>query len=804
MINFNTVNKANTAQSLLPDFTETADISGDSFQSIFNSFKENSSDFSNSIYSKKENSFSSYREKNSYSTYSDKNNYNEYRNEEKKYSKNNDKENYTAIERKEFRDDSPSSRNIKDTNTVKEQNVFEKKDIKSINSSKTSNNTENSANNIHQSNQNNMQEDSQDNTVSIKDILALLQTAAKVSNADISNDDNVVEDIKNIDLQAVLQDMDSTLSKLNISDDLKTQLRNIISSLENMSQSDLEQFAAYISVLSDDFNLSNINEENISLEEISDKILGNEKDKESLEKAYTVLEEKISQLNINENSKENIDADINKLKTNILSSRVKSEDNNISKIIDNISSLIDEAVNQSDLSDNSETLRLAKDILQAVQNAAKNMIMQPNQVEQQVVQSGSEVLDETVIINNKLSDDTILNIEAKLQETAELLTDTVNSNKANKTEVKQQETHSNIDTESLQETAELLTDTVNSNKANKTEVKQQETHSNIDTESLQESAELLTDTVNSNKANKTEVKQQETHSNIDTESLQESAELLTDTAVSDDIIAENKSVKENIKDVLKETIKDTVKQSDTVSVKDIQKEFKTANVEVTESLRGESAAKADIKANTVTFNETGKNLQNNLNQKEMMTGQNSAEENFSTSQSDKGNNFNYFLKSSAEAQAKYETLQSKEAQAPYNMKEPRDIERLVRTMQSSVNKGESKLTVVLTPENLGKLQIQLTESGGKVTAKFLSDNENSHKIIMAQSDLLKNQLSEKGIVIDNMEFAFNDAMSKQQTGEEHGRRASKQSQRNKGLKNQEEDLEVGTQVANNKSTGIYA
>ena len=793
MINFNTVNKANTAQSLLPDFTETADISGDSFQSIFNSFKENSSDFSNSIYSKKENSFSSYREKKSYSTYSDKNNYNEYRNEEKRYDKNDNKENYTAIERKEFRDDSPSSRNIKDTNTVKEQNIFEKKDIKSINSSKTSNNTENSANNIHQSNQNNMQEDSQDNTVSIKDILALLQTAAKVSNADISNDDNVVEDIKNIDLQAVLQDMDSTLSKLNISDDLKTQLRNIISSLENMSQSDLEQFSAYISVLSDDFNLSNINEKNISLEEISDKILGNEKDKESLEKAYTVLEEKISQLNINENSKENIDADINKLKTNILSSHVKSEDNNISKIIDNISSLIDEAVNQSDLSDNSETLRLAKDILQAVQNAAKNMIMQPNQVEQQVVQSGSEVLDETVIINNKLSDDTILNvdinntnkIEAKLQETAELLTDTVNSNKANKTEVKQQEAHSNIDAENLQESAELLTDTVNSNKANKTEVKQQEAHSNIDAESLQESAELLTDTVNSNKANKTEVKQQETHSNIDTESLQESAELLTDTAVSDDIIVENKSVKENLKDVLKETIKDTVKQSDTVSVKDIQKEFKTANVEVTESLRGESAAKADIKANTVTFNETGKNLQNNLNQKEMMTGQNSAEENFSTSQSDKGNNFNYFLKSSAEAQAKYETLQSKEAQAPYNMKEPRDIERLVRTMQSSVNKGESKLTVVLTPENLGKLQIQLTESGGKVTAKFLSDNENSHKIIMAQSDLLKNQLS-------------------QQNNDEQGRRTSKQTQKGKSFRSQEDDLEVGTEVANKKATGIYA
>lgn len=726
MINLNAGNKANTAQSLLPSFTETTDISGDSFQSIFNSLKENSSDISNSIYSKKDNSFLSYREKNSYSSYADKNNYNEYRSEEKRYDKNDDRENYSAVERKEFRDDSPSSRNVKDTNTVKEQNVFEKKDIQSMNSDKTSDNIEISINNINQSNQNNVQEDTHDNIVSIKDILALLQTTVKESNINISNDENAVENtndinLENIDLQAILQDIDNTLSELNISDDLKMQFKDIVSSLENMPQSDLEQFVDYIGVLSDDVNLSDINEENISLEEISNKILGSEKDKESLEKAYTVLEEKISQLNINESGKENVDVDVNvnQVETNISSSDIKSANNNISEIIDNISSLIDDAVNNLDLSDNSEKLGLAKDILQAVQNVAENIMMQSNKAEQQVIQSSSEVLDEVVVINDKLSNNTTLNLD-------------------------------------------------------------------------------------SNKPNKVEVKPQETLANIDTESVQETAELLTDTVVSDDISAENQALKENLKETVKETVKDTAKQSDTVSVKDIQKEFKTANVEVTESLRGESVAKSEMKATTVTFNETGKNLQNNLNQKEIMTGQNNAGENFSTTQSDKGNNFNYFLKSSAEAQAKYETSQSNQSQATYNMREPRDIERLVRTMQSSVNKGESKLTVVLTPENLGKLQIQLTESGGKVTAKFLSDNENSHKIIMAQSDLLRNQLSEKGIVIDNMEFAFNDAMSKQQTGEEHGRRASKQSQRNKGFKSQEEDLEVGTQVANNKSTGIYA
>ena len=101
MINFNTVNKANTAQSLLPTFSETADISDKSFQSIFDSVKDNSF----SPYSRKENSYSSYKENNSYSSYSDTKKYsdrasenkyskddNDYNRDDKRYS--NDKENY--------------------------------------------------------------------------------------------------------------------------------------------------------------------------------------------------------------------------------------------------------------------------------------------------------------------------------------------------------------------------------------------------------------------------------------------------------------------------------------------------------------------------------------------------------------------------------------------------------------------------------------------------------------------------------------------------------------------------------------
>lgn len=728
MINFNTVNKANTAQSLLPTFSETADISGESFQSIFDSVKDNSF----SPYSRKENSYSSYKENNSYSSYSDTKKYsdrasenkyskddNDYNRDDKRYS--NDKENYEAVERKVYRDDSHASRNMKNSNTIKEQNVFEKKDVKAMqnNQAGTGSNKDVISNQKTQSNQTTQLESSQAKTISIKDMLALLQTALK---------NNTTIEVAN-DEEAALENINTAVSELNISDDLKMQLQNIISSLENMNQSDLGQLVEYIGALSEDINIADINAENISLEEISEKILGTEMDSSLLEKAYTALQEKISEFT--NQSKDN--AEVNTENTEKLASLINDKSNN-TEIINNLSALIDEAVKKADLSSNNEKLELAKNIISTIKAAAENILSQSN-ISSNQISENTVTAEEMVLMNSEVSD-----------EAAQLL---------------------DTDTESKQSllNAETLAESSSEDMA--------------ESNNMQKLAEAADMAVEENINNK-----------------QSNEKLSQETA--------KETLKDTVKESAKDIVKDTIKQTDTVSVKDVQKEFKPANVEVTESLRGESNAKAEIKANTVNFSETGKNLQNNLNQKEMVMTQNNAGENFSASQNDKGNNFNYFLKSSAEAQAKYDTAQSKEAQAPYNMKEPRDIERLVRTMQSSVSKGQSKLTVVLTPENLGRMQIQLSESGGKITAKFLSDNENSHKLIMAQSDLLKNQLSEKGIVVDNMEFAYNDAMSKQQNNDEQGRRTSKQAQKGKSFGNREEDLEVGTEVANKKATGIYA
>ena len=741
MINFNTVNKANTAQSLLPTFSETADISDKSFQSIFDSVKDNSF----SPYSRKENSYSSYKENNSYSSYSDTKKYsdrasenkyskddNDYNRDDKRYS--NDKENYEAVERKVYRDDSHASRNMKNSNTIKEQNVFEKKDVKAMqnNQAGTGSNKDVISNQKTQSNQTTQLESSQAKTISIKDMLALLQTASK---------NNTTIEAAN-DEEAALENINAAVSELNISDDLKIQLQNIISSLENMNQSDLGQLVEYIGALSEDINIADINTENISLEEISEKILGTEMDSSLLEKAYTALQEKISEFT--NQSKDNAET-VESIENSEIITSLKSDSLNNAEIINNLSALIDEAVKEADLSSNNEKLELAKNIISTVKTAAENILAQAD-ISSNQISENTVTAEEMVLMNSEVSD-----------EAAQLL---------------------DTDTESKQSllNAETLAESSSEDMAESNNMQK-----------LAEAADMAVEENINDKLSKDTVK-----------------ESIKDTAKQSDMAVEENVNDKLSKDTVKESIKDTAKQTDTVSVKDVQKEFKTANVEVTESLRGESNAKAEIKANTVNFSETGKNLQNNLNQKEMVMTQNNAGENFSASQNDKGNNFNYFLKSSAEAQAKYDTAQSKEAQAPYNMKEPRDIERLVRTMQSSVSKGQSKLTVVLTPENLGRMQIQLSESGGKITAKFLSDNENSHKLIMAQSDLLKNQLSEKGIVVDNMEFAYNDAMSKQQNNDEQGRRTSKQAQKGKSFGNREEDLEVGTEVANKKATGIYA
>ena len=825
MINIKALDNTNNSQSLLPAFAENTDITGDSFKSLMEDMKEKNNLLSTSSSSnevdiksyREKNSVSSYSEKNSYTTYSEKNSVSPYSKQERtSYSEKNnnslyaeknnrydeDRQAYEAVENKSYNNENNNvgRKNRKEENNIEGKNVLEKKDVRNLGQSGQNNIQES---NVPQEEVIHVAEDYKQEEVSMKDLLLLLQTASKQA----STEGVSQEESENVDAGLMVEDLE-------ISDELKQILQNILETLKNLPQEDLAELSDYLNNASSNLELLNTQtmDEASILSKLTEALM-NGSDDESLDSALNVLKERIASLGqTNETSNIKVEQDIEgnqelqKVTADLENGNTKLDSEALSKLIDDIASLVDKAVNENE-STGSEKLTLAKDILSLIKDALKEGEANTNIAEEDNVEQSADLLNmdntaevlETDVINKNMqminagSETEVESVKVENVLVAENQKTSLSDLKATTTDVKNTASMPEKQTEDLAENV-LIAD----NEAEVTPDETQLTNTNNVKEDTKQSTPLKSETV----VNKNVNNSQEEIANMEViESSEEVIKSLNEESVQEAETDEVLTGKENSEKITK----DTAKQVETASLKDIKKEFKTANVEVSESLRGQAQEKIDAKANTVNLTDTSKGLSNNNAQKENIFMQNKAGENFSTNTQDKGNNFNYFLKSSSEANAKYETAQTKEAQTPYNVKDVRDIERLVRTMQSSVSKGQSKLTVVLTPENLGKLQIQLTETGGKITAKFLSDNEQSHKLIMAQSDMFKNQLSEKGIVVDNMEFAFNDTMSKGQNSDEHGRKAGRQSQqKGRNIRDNGDDLEVGTEVANKKTSGIYA
>ena len=146
----------------------------------------------------------------------------------------------------------------------------------------------------------------------------------------------------------------------------------------------------------------------------------------------------------------------------------------------------------------------------------------------------------------------------------------------------------------------------------------------------------------------------------------------------------------------------------------------------------------------------------------------------------------------------------------YDLKNSSDIGKLVKSIDQSILKGESKLTVNLYPEHLGKLEIQLAEVAGKMTAKFITESESSHKIMMSQTEALRNHLSEKGIVVDSMEFKFDDSSRQQQQQQQHQAENERRSAARNGINKKNENRDSSLERDNNinfrakAKPGIYA
>jgi flagellar hook-length control protein FliK len=105
--------------------------------------------------------------------------------------------------------------------------------------------------------------------------------------------------------------------------------------------------------------------------------------------------------------------------------------------------------------------------------------------------------------------------------------------------------------------------------------------------------------------------------------------------------------------------------------------------------------------------------------------------------------------------------QAKEDTRTMRWESIKDAANLSKLIQQAAQNGVNKLTVRLTPENLGRLEVQLTEIGGRIDAKIVANSQESRALLAASGDAIRQQLADKGIQINNMDFSFHDSLERQ-------------------------------------------
>jgi len=86
--------------------------------------------------------------------------------------------------------------------------------------------------------------------------------------------------------------------------------------------------------------------------------------------------------------------------------------------------------------------------------------------------------------------------------------------------------------------------------------------------------------------------------------------------------------------------------------------------------------------------------------------------------------------------------------------DPKSILKFADMLEVSKENGIKKLTIQLRPHDLGKMNVELIDQAGKISAKLMFENEGAKNLMMSQMEALKQQLAEKGIIVENMEFLF--------------------------------------------------
>lgn len=79
------------------------------------------------------------------------------------------------------------------------------------------------------------------------------------------------------------------------------------------------------------------------------------------------------------------------------------------------------------------------------------------------------------------------------------------------------------------------------------------------------------------------------------------------------------------------------------------------------------------------------------------------------------------------------------------------LSQIVGQFSKAIKGGSSEIRIQLTPENLGKMSLKISSTDNTITAKIFAESAMVKDVIEANLNQLRSSLSEKGIVVSNIE-----------------------------------------------------
>lgn len=86
----------------------------------------------------------------------------------------------------------------------------------------------------------------------------------------------------------------------------------------------------------------------------------------------------------------------------------------------------------------------------------------------------------------------------------------------------------------------------------------------------------------------------------------------------------------------------------------------------------------------------------------------------------------------------------------FDLNKPDILNQIGTKMQDLPETGQSKVTIILKPEHLGRIQLEILNTGDGITARMLTENQQVKELLDKNMETLKSQLGAQGVNVNNI------------------------------------------------------